>query len=61
MMKNNKKPRGKVKTMTISVVVAILIWAAVIYINPPEMTTTISNLPVRIVGEETLREQVLRL
>ena len=59
MMKNNKKPRGKVKTMTISVVVAILIWAAVIYINPPEMTTTISNLPVRIVGEETLRERGL--
>ena len=59
MMKNNKKPRGKVKTMIISVVVAILIWAAVIYINPPEMTTTISNLPVRIVGEETLRERGL--
>ena len=59
MIKENKKPRGKIKTMTLSVILAILIWAAVIYINPPEMTTTISNLPVRIIGEETLRDRGL--
>lgn len=58
-MKTGIKKTEKIKTMVISIVIAVLVWAAVVYINPPEMTTTISNLPVRITGDEALRSKNL--
>ena len=57
-MKTDKKT-SKIKAGVISIIAAILIWAAITYINPPELTTTISNLPVRFTGEEELRERGL--
>lgn len=57
-MKKDKKT-SKIKAIIISVITAILIWAAITYINPPEITTTISNLPVRFTGEEELKERGL--
>lgn len=57
-MKTDRKT-SKIKSGIISIIAAILIWAAITYINPPELTTTISNLPVRFTGEEALRERGL--
>lgn len=54
-----KQEASKIKTIIISVIAAIFVWAAVTYINPPELTTTISNLPVRFTGEEQLHDRGL--
>lgn len=56
---NNNKKTSKIKAGIISIITATLIWAAITYINPPQLTTTISNLPVRFTGEEELRERGL--
>ncbi len=56
---NTDKKTSKIKMGIISVITAIFIWTAITYINPPELTTTISNLPVRFAGEEELRERGL--
>lgn len=53
-MRVNKKEH--IKTAVISIVVAVLVWMAINYINPPELTTTIYNLPVRISGEGHLED-----
>ena len=53
-MRRNKKT-SKIKACIVSLITAILIWAAITYISPPELTTTIYNLPVRFTGEEALR------
>lgn len=58
MRKTNKK-QGKIKQMLLSLVLAIIVWAGVVYVNPPEMTTTIYNLPVRVTGLDTLEEKSL--
>lgn len=57
-MKTDKKT-SKIKSLIISLVAAILIWAAITYINPPKITTTIYNLPVRFTGEGELKERGL--
>ena len=57
-MREDKKT-SKIKSLIISIVAAILIWAAITYINPPQITTTIYNLPVRFTGEAELRERGL--
>ncbi len=49
----------KLKSIIISAVVAVFVWATVVYINPPEMTTSISNLPIKIKGAEVLKERGL--
>ena len=56
-MRGNR--REHVKTAVISIVVAILVWMAINYINPPELTTTIYNLPVRISGEHEIKNRGL--
>ena len=55
-MRTDKKT-SKIKAGIVSIITAILIWAAITYINPPQLTTTIYNLPVRFAGEESLRER----
>lgn len=50
------KGKENIKTAVISIVVAVLVWMAINYINPPELTTTIYNLPVRITGMRQLEE-----
>ena len=55
-MRTDKKT-SKIKAGIVSIITAILIWAAITYINPPTLTTTIYNLPVRFTGEESLRER----
>ena len=59
-MKKDRKT-SKIKAGIVSLITAILIWAAITYINPPQLTTTISNLPVRFTGEEALHERGLTI
>ena len=57
-MKTDKKT-SKIKSLIISLITAILVWAAITYINPPRITTTLSNIPVRFTGEGELKERGL--
>lgn len=47
----------KVKTMALSVFLAVIVWFMVIYVNDPDITTTVSDLNVRFAGETALREK----
>lgn len=57
--KQHKPRRKKFRTMALSVFIAVIVWFAVIYVNDPDITTTISDLNVRIVGETMLRDKKL--
>lgn len=60
MAKKQSKPRTKkFRTIAVSIFFAIIVWFAVIYVNDPDITTTISDLNVRIVGETALRNRKL--
>ncbi len=45
--------------MIMSVIIAVIAWALVIYITDPDITKTFSGISVEIVGEETLAEKGL--
>lgn len=47
----------KVKTMALSVFLAVIVWFMVIYVNDPDITTTVSDLNVRFAGETALRDK----
>lgn len=61
----NKKPSKsrtkKIQTIALSVLLAVIVWFMVIYVNDPDITTTVSNVDVRFVGEMALREKQLAL
>lgn len=60
MAKRQTKPREKkFRTIALSIFFAVAVWFAVIYVNDPDITTTISDLNVRIVGENALRGKQL--
>ncbi|NDO19472.1 hypothetical protein FMM68_07355 [Lachnospiraceae bacterium MD329] len=60
MAKKPTKPHTKkFRTMAISILFAIVVWFAVIYVNDPDITTTISDLDIKIIGETALREKNL--
>ncbi len=63
MIKNKptKKNKKKLRTAMLSVMLAVIVWFMVIYINDPDITTTVSNLDVRFVGEKVLRDKELAL
>lgn len=52
------KPAG-MKTMILSLVLAIAVWIAVTYVNDPDIKTTIPGLYVHFNGETALRERGL--
>ena len=51
-----KKPPG-MRTMILSLILAIAVWIAVTYVNDPDITTTLSGLYVHFNGETALRER----
>ncbi|MCD8180223.1 MAG: hypothetical protein LUF26_01905 [Firmicutes bacterium] len=60
--RNPSKPhKKKVQTIALSVLLAVIVWFMVIYVNDPDITTTISNLNVKFIGEVSLRENQLVL
>jgi len=59
--KPTKKNKKKLRTAALSVMLAVIVWFMVIYINDPDITTTVSNLDVKFVGEKVLRDKELAL
>lgn len=58
--KRDSKPhKKKIRTMALSIFLAIIVWFMVMSLTNPTITTTISNLDVRFVGETALREKQL--
>ena len=55
--KANVTNTQKLKTVILSVFLAV--WFMVIYVNDPDITTTVSDLNVRFVGEMSLRDKKL--
>ena len=48
--KANVTNTQKLKTVILSVFLAVIVWFMVIYVNDPDITTTVSDLNVRFVG-----------
>ncbi len=60
--RNPSKPhKKKVQTVALSVLLAVIVWFMVIYVNDPDITTTVSNLDVKFIGEMSLRDKQLVL
>lgn len=57
--KASKPHKKKVQTIALSVLLAVIVWFMVISLTDPDITTTVSNLDVRFVGEMALREKAL--
>ncbi|MCH5210654.1 MAG: hypothetical protein J1F01_06775 [Oscillospiraceae bacterium] len=58
--KSNNRPHAKkLKTIALSIFLAVVVWFMVMSLTDPDITTTISNLPVRFTGESALREKAL--
>ena len=54
------KPREKkLRTMALSLLLAIIVWFMVMSLTNPTITVTLTNLKVRFVGETTLRDRNL--
>jgi hypothetical protein len=56
--KNNTRTE-KAKIIAISIILAIVAWVAIMWVDNPDITTTISDLGVRFVGEAELRDNGL--
>lgn len=56
-----KPHKKKIRTMALSVLLAVILWFMVIYVNDPDITTTVSNLDVRFTGESALRDKNIAL
>lgn len=59
--KINKPHKKKLKTIALSVLLAVILWFMVIYVNDPDITTTVSNIDVRFIGESGLRDKHIAL
>lgn len=55
MEKKNKNQNKKMKDIATALVLAVILWITLIFINDPEVTTTIMSVPVEFTGAETLR------
>lgn len=49
----------RAKIIILSLVLAIVAWAAIMWVDNPDITTTLSNLDVRFIGESELRSNGL--
>ena len=55
----NKRHRGNMKMIVLSLVLAIGVWIAVNYVNNPDIETTVSGLKITFSGETELRDRGL--
>ncbi len=60
-MKNNKDNKSfeKAKSLSLSIIISIILWVAIINIVNPDVTTTINNIPIQTNGISSLREKGL--
>lgn len=60
MSKNKNGARTeKAKIIILSLILAIVAWAAIMWVDDPDIITTLSNLNVRFIGEAELRQNGL--
>lgn len=60
--KNTSKPqKKKLQTMILSLFLAAVVWFMVMSLTNPTITIKLSNLKVRFIGEETVKEKQLTL
>lgn len=59
--KENKPHTKRIRTMALSVFLAVIVWIMVMSLTNPSIKTTVSNLDVRFVGEQSLREKELAI
>ena len=57
--KSSKPHKKKVQTIALSILLSVIVWFMVTSLADPDITTTVSNLDVRFVGEMALREKAL--
>jgi len=51
--------RAKAFNVTFSIIVAVALWAYVAYVDNPDVPTTVTGIPVQLVGEENLADNNL--
>lgn len=57
---NETKPqKKKIRTMALSLLLAVIVWFMVMSLTNPTITVTLTNLKVRFIGETTLRDREL--
>lgn len=49
----------KAKIIVLSLILAVIAWAAIMWVDNPDIVTTLSDLDVRFIGEADLREKGL--
>ena len=54
-----RRKKNKLGYMIISVIISIIIWGMVAYMTDPDVSKTIHDVNVRLVGEEALKEKGL--
>lgn len=58
--KRQSKPnKKKIRTIVISIFLAVIVWLMVVYVNDPDITTTINDIKVSFVGMGELRDKNL--
>lgn len=57
--KSSKPHKKKVQTIALSILLSVIVWFMVTSLADPDITTTVSNLDIRFVGEMALREKAL--
>lgn len=57
--KKNGARTEQIKIIILSIVLSVVAWAAIMWVDDPDITTTLSDLDVRFIGETELREKGL--
>lgn len=53
----NKPQKKKLRTMILSLILAVFVWFMVVSLTNPSITVKLNNLKVRLIGTETLTER----
>jgi YbbR domain-containing protein len=58
--KQSSKPnKKKIRTIAVSIFLAVIVWFMVVYVNDPDITTTLTDIKVTFIGEGDLRAKDL--
>lgn len=57
----SKSNTKKIRTIVLSIFLAVIVWLMVVYVNDPDITTTLTDIKVTFVGEGELRDKNLIL
>lgn len=55
----DKRKKNKMGYMIIALIISVFIWGMVSYTTDPDVSKTLHDVPVRVVGEDTLKERGL--